>query len=50
MEEIYNANLEYLKNMDISVYDTVTNLTNRNTYIEISQNGDSDTRWVNTAH
>lgn len=42
MEEIYNANLEYLKNMDISVYDTVTNLTNRNTYIEISQNGDKN--------
>lgn len=42
MEKIYNANLEYLKNMDMGVYDTVTNLTNRNTYIEVSQNGDKN--------
>lgn len=42
MKEIYNTNLEYLKNMDMGVYKTITNLRNKSTYIDISKNGEKN--------
>lgn len=42
MEKVYRTNLQYLKNMDINLYDIISKLNVKNTYIEISKSGDKN--------